>query len=111
MKSRPNPGGGGFSSISTETWIVLGLGSILLGTIAYAIYEISEAKNVLSETNDRIGDAASAASSVSDQIAGASQSAQNVSDQIAAANQTVQGVQASPAVTTAQSLAAWWNSL
>ncbi len=106
---RPNPTG--LASIDTSTWILVGLGSVLLGTIAYAVYELSEAKDVLASTSDQIGSAAGAASDVGSQIGQAAQSAQNVSDQIQAANQTVTNLQNNPSVTAANSLAAWWNSL
>jgi hypothetical protein len=110
--SSANPSSGsGLASIGTDTWILVGLGSVLLGTIAYAIYEIVQAKDVLADTNDRISDASDAANSVSGQIGNAATAAQNVSDQVAAANATVQGVQQSPSVSAANSIAQWWNSL
>jgi hypothetical protein len=107
--AQPNPSG--LASISTDTWILVGLGSVLLGTIAYAIYELSEAKDVLSDTSDQIGNAAQAASGVGNQIGQAAQAAQNVSDQVQSANQTVTNLQNNPSVIAANSLAAWWNSL
>jgi hypothetical protein len=90
--------------LSTDTILLFGMGTVLLGAIIYAVYEIQQ-------TNEQIANASSAASSVGEQIGNASQSAQSVSDQIAAANQTVQNQAQSPAVQAAQSAAAWWNSL
>lgn len=90
--------------LSTDTILLFGMGTVLLGAIIYAVYEIQQ-------TNEQIANASSAASGVGEQIGQASQSAQNVSDQIQAANQTVQQQSQSPAVQAAQSAAAWWNSL
>jgi methyl-accepting chemotaxis protein len=90
--------------LSTDTILLMGMGTVLLGAIVYAIYEIQQ-------TNEQIASASGAASTVGEQIGQASSSAQNVADQIAAANQTVQQQAQSPAVQAAQGAANWWNSL
>jgi hypothetical protein len=108
-RSRPNPAG--ISSISTESWILIGLGTALLGAVFYGIYEISEAKDVLASTNDTISGATDAANNVGNQIGAAIPVAQNVGDQIGATNTTIQQQSQSSLVQAAQSAAAWWQSL
>ena len=105
---RPNPQDTG---LNTNTILMLGMGTALLGAIVYAIYQLGQAQDTLANTNDVISGASSSADSVANQIAQASQAAQNVSDQIYNANQTVQTQAQSPAVTAAQSAANWWNQL
>jgi len=97
--SKKNPSG-----LDTNTIILLGFGTALLGAIVYGIYQISQ-------TNQQIAQASQAASNVGEQIGSASQSAQNVAQQIQAANQTVQQQASSPLVQAAQGAASWWNSL
>jgi methyl-accepting chemotaxis protein len=104
MISRKNP----VEGFDTNTIILLGMGTVLVGAIVYAIYEISEAKDTLSDTNDQIANASQTAQNVTNQ---ATQAASQVGSQIGAATQTVQQVQQSPSVTAANSLAQWWNSI
>lgn len=101
-KSNGNPAKS--QGLSTDTILLFGMGTVLLGAIIYAVYEIQQ-------TNEQIANASSAASSVGEQIGQASTSAQNVADQIQSANSTVSQQAQSPAVQAAQSAAAWWNSL
>jgi hypothetical protein len=90
--------------LSTDTIVLLGIGTALLGAIVYAIYQIGE-------TNDQISSATDAANAVGSKIGDAATSAQGVAQQIAAANATVTGVQASPAVQEANAVAQWWQDL
>jgi hypothetical protein len=101
---RSNPVGAG---LDTNTILMLGMGTALLGAIVYAIYQLGQAQNTLAATNDVISGASSSAQSVSDQIAAAAQSAQNVSDQIYNANQTVQSIQQSAAYQAANQAAGY----
>jgi hypothetical protein len=86
----------GNQGLSTDTIVLLFLGTGLIGAIIYAIYQISEAQETLADTNDQIGNAVSTAQGIQGQIPGAVQAAQNVSGSIQGANQTAQGVTQSP---------------
>jgi ABC-type transporter Mla subunit MlaD len=72
--------------ISTNTILILGLGTALLGAIAYAVYQISQ-------TNAAIADASQSAAGVGEQIGSAAVSGQSAADQIAALNQQIQDIQ------------------
>lgn len=96
------------ATLSSDTVVLLGIGTALLGAIVYAVATLS---NKLSASTDAITQAGAAGQSVSEEIGGASQSAESVAAQIAAANATAQQVQGSPTVQTANQAANWWNSL
>jgi hypothetical protein len=76
--------------ISTDTILILGLGTALLGAIVYAVYQVSQ-------TNAALADASQSASGVGEQIGSAAASGQSAADQIAALNQQIQDIQNSPA--------------
>jgi len=102
---RPNPAGG----LDTNTILMLGMGTALLGAIVYAIYQLGQAQNTLAATNDQIAAGSSSAQSVADQIAAAAASGQNAADAINSANQNLTNIQQSPAYQTGQNAANWWN--
>jgi hypothetical protein len=104
---RPNPSSG----LSTDTIVLLGFGTVLLGAIVYGIFEISETNDTLASTNNQIASATQTAQGISQQIPGATEAAQNVATSVSGATQTAQQVQQSPVVTAAQSVANWWNQL
>jgi hypothetical protein len=91
---RRNPSSG--DGLSTDTVVLLFLGTGLIGAIIYAIYQISEAQETLEDTNDQIADAVTTAQGIQGQIPGAVQAAQNVSGSISQANQTAQSATQSP---------------
>jgi hypothetical protein len=97
---RPNPTKEG---LDQNTIVLLGLGTCLIGAIVYAIYQIGEAQETLSETNEQIGSAVTTAQGIQQQIPGAVTAAQNVSGSIQGATGAVQGVQQSPIVSAANS--------
>jgi hypothetical protein len=103
---RPNPAG-----LSTDTIVLLGFGTVLLGAIVYGIYQLSETNDTLASTNDQIASATQTAQGISQQIPGATEAAQNVATSVSGATQTAQQVQQSPVVTAAQSVANWWNQI
>lgn len=92
--------------ISSDTIVIFGVGTALIGALIYAVYTLSDK---LDASTSAISQAGAAGQGVSDQIGQASQSAQDVAAQIAAANQTVQTAQQSPAVQAANQAANWWN--
>jgi len=95
--SRRNPA---TESIDTNTIVLVGLGTALLGAIVYAVWQIGQ-------TNDAISQAASAAQNVGGQIGEASQAGQDVSGSIDTAAATAQQLQSMPSVQLANRAAAW----
>jgi hypothetical protein len=100
LRPRPNPTQEG---LDTNTIVLFGLGTCLIGAIVYAVYQISQTQETLSETNEQIGSAVTTAQGISGQIPGAVNAAQNVSGSIQGATGAVQGVQQSPIVSAANS--------
>ena len=95
---RPNPQDG----ISTDTILILGLGTALLGAIVYAVYQVSQ-------TNAAIADASQSAAGVGEQIGSAGESGQSAADQIAALNQQIQSIQQSDAYKAANKIGGWFQ--
>lgn len=93
---RKNPEDG----LSTDTILILGLGTALLGAIAYAVYQVSQ-------TNAAIADASLSAAGVGEQIGAAAASGQSAADQIAALNQQIQDIQNSAAYQAANRAAGY----
>jgi hypothetical protein len=85
MKKNPN------EALSTDTIVLLFLGTALVGAIVYAIYQIGEAQETLEDTNEQIGNAVTTAQGISGQIPGAVQAGQNVAGAVSSANATVSG--------------------
>jgi hypothetical protein len=95
------------SGLSSDSILFLGIGTAVVGVIVYAVATLSDKLNA---STTAITQAGAAGQEVAGQIGAGAQSAQDVAAQIAAANATVQQQANSPAVTTAQQAAAWWQS-
>lgn len=96
------------SQLDTNTVILIGGGSLLLAAIIYGIYELGQAKDAITATNDQIAQSTSAAQDITNQATAA---AGQVSGSINQATQAAQQAQQNPLVVAGNNLANWWNSL
>jgi hypothetical protein len=92
--------------ISSDTVIMFGLGTALIGAIVYAVYSLSDK---LDASTAAINQAGAAGQGVAGQIGGASGSAEDVAAQIYNANQSIQQIQQSDAYTGANKIGVWLN--
>jgi uncharacterized membrane protein len=108
--ARKNP----FLGLTTEEWVIIGLGTAVVGTLVWAVTQVQESAQNAADSAAGAGTAAQAAADqasgaadqVGEQLYQVQQTGTAVQGQIASAQQ-----QAAPITSTAQGLQNWWNSL